>query len=64
MDHGCSNDKAFHKSKDLLLVFVDEKRVDGIHNRLRGNVSGLSGDANKIPIDAREEKPNVSDWTE
>ena len=51
--------------------FVDGKKIGGTHDQLSGdvtgligNVSGLSGYVSAIPMDARAEKPNVSDWIE
>jgi hypothetical protein len=56
--------KPLKRIKRELYHFVDGKKIDGVHDAIRGDVSYIRGDVSDIPMDRRGEDFNLEDWIE
>ena len=54
--------KPLTRTPQKIYHYDDGAKVDGAHNRLTGDVSGLRGDVDEIPDSARP--CDISDWIE
>lgn len=63
--------KPLKRIEEKCWYFVDGKKINGMHDKIsgdvtgiRGNVTGIRGDFDEIPMSERKDKPNVSDWVD